>query len=472
MKLKLFTVLLLLFTYAKTYSQDFDKIEDLCKKLIAKYDLKGIGITGVKENNIIYTGTFGKANGISEFSDSTRIYIASNTKAFTALAIAKLVFENRISYTDPITNYIPVSFFPENIDADNLSIIDLLQHTHGLSNDPLVFRTAYSGEIPDDLEELLQFTSYRNDTVSKEFKYSNLGYLLAGIIIEKVSGLNWKEYLKKKIFEPVGMFHTSCEMNFSPELEALPYEFYSDEPLSSRKDESTLHSAGGIYSTLGDIGKWLTLFTGHDQPAFNNVLTDLYFNEKTSVGKQMGPFSMDHYGNGWIYGSLIGKKLYYHFGSFPGYESIMSFQPDNKTGVFVFVNERVGGQRIVSMLSAYFYLIEENDPEADIKIGMFNEFIDPLYAKVKKDRTLFEYHKPEELTGNYLSIKYGLLKIEKQSEGFIFTLGRLSSPAFSADKKDEFILEWTPGIEEHFSITKDSNKIKLIYDEFGEFIKQ
>lgn len=467
-----FTIILLL-TPVICLAQNFDKIDSLALNLIEKYHLPGIGVVGVKNNSIVYKNTFGKANETSDFTDATQIYIASNTKAFVGLAMSKLASENKISYEDPIANYIDASHFPENIEVSKITVKNLLEHTHGLSNDPLIFRTAYSGEYPSNLKELLKFTVYRNDTLSYDFKYSNLGYLLAGIIIETVTGQNWKDYVMLEILNPIGLQHTSANMDFDKSLEVLPYEFYSKAPISSKKTENVLHSAGGFYSTLEDMGKWLTVFTDKDQKRINQALLQKYLNVKTHVGQRMGPFSMDEYGNGWIHGNIMGEKLLFHFGSFSGYESMMSFKSENNCGVFVFVNERVGGQRIAAMLSAYYYLVESNDTNPDEKIKMFTKFIAPLYSEGKNERSIYKFKNLPLLTGTYYNEKYGNLIVDKDANGYSFSIGRLKSYAYSNNEnKEDIIIEWTPGIKEHFIFEQNKNNIKLIYGDFGEFIKQ
>ncbi len=472
MKALLISLTLLIGTSLISFSQNYDKIDSITTKLQENYNLKGIGIVAVKGNEIIYQKTFGYANKTNLFTDSTAIYIASNTKAFIGLSLSKLAFEKKINYSDPITKYIPSSYFPRQIEAEKITIGNLMQHTHGLSNDPLVFRSAYSGEFPSDLKELLKFTVYKQDSLTYDFKYSNLGYLLGGIIIEEVTGKNWKDYVDQNILNPIGMMETSSRINFKQSLEVMPFEYYSDEPISSRKSENTLHSAGGIYSTLSDMAKWLRIFTDDKQNNFSSALIKEYLNSRIAVGNRMGPFTMDEYGNGWIYGTFMGENLFFHFGSFPGYESIMSFNQENKTGVFVFVNERLGGLRIAAMLTAYFYLVANEDSEADEKIKMFSQFIDPLYSKTKPERTIFTYQNTDELTGTYFSPEYGHLIIDKTSNGFTFSLGRLSSLAYLDTENNGILIEWTPGITEHFTISKDNKTVKLIYGEFGEFLKQ
>lgn len=472
MKKIFFVLFILCLTFNSVYSQDFKKLDELSKQLIAKYNLPGIAIVGVKNGTIVYKLAIGKANQNNNYSDLTRIYIASNTKAFTALALNKLAFEKKINLSDPISKYIPASFFPSGIEVDKITIRQCLQHASGLSNDPLVFRTAYSGDYPADLEELLKFTVYRVDTLSHEFKYNNLGYLIGGIIIKRVTGESWREYIKENIFPKIGMDNTTANINFNSNVEVLPFKHNSKDVLSSRKTENTLHAAGGIYATFNDMGKWLSLFTNKNQNFINPELLKKYLNDRTIVNQTMGPFSMNEYGNGWIYGSLLGNKLFYHFGSFYGYESIMSFQPDENTGVFVFVNEITGGQRIAAMLSAYYYLIMSNDPEPDSKIKMFSQFIDPLYKEKNKEMEIFKYSDSDKLTGVYYSPEYGKMLVDKNTSGFTFRIGKLESIAYAGENENEIIIKWTPGIKEHFKISNKNGKTVLVYGEFGKFIKQ
>ncbi len=98
-----------------SHAQNFQKIDSLSKELIKKYSLKGIGMVGVQGDKIVYENAFGKANEKRAFDDSTKIYIASNTKAFIGLAMNKLAHANKLDLEAPITDYISKSYFPSNL---------------------------------------------------------------------------------------------------------------------------------------------------------------------------------------------------------------------------------------------------------------------------------------------------------------------------------------------------------------------
>ena len=468
-------IFFLLLTFCiPSQAQNFKKIDSLSRELIQRYNLKGIGIVAVKEDKIVYKNSFGKANKEKGFDDSTRIYIASNTKAFVGLAMNKLAQENKVNLEASITEYIPESYFSENINVESIQVKNLLTHTHGLSNDPLTFRTAYSGDYPQNLKKLLKFTVYQKDSLKKEFKYSNLGYLLSGMIIEKVTGKSWQTYLKEEILDPLDLDTTTPYIDFSRRLEALPYDFNSDKPINSIKAENTLHAAGGLYSTLSDMAKWLMLFTDRDQKELDKELIENYLDKNIAdASENMGPFQMTGYGNGWIRGKFNREDILFHFGRFKGYESMISYKPKTDSGIFVFINERIGGVRIALMLTSYFYLLEsENGESIKKEMEVFPKMIDPIYNEEVISPELFRYKNSQLLTGSYYNPKYGQLIVDKDSKGFTFTLGRLKSYAYKNPKDpSDIVIEWTPGIKEHFKIDK-KEKVKLIYGDFGVFVKQ
>lgn len=454
------------------YSQNFEKLDSLIMEVLKDYGIKGIGVSYVNHENNITSKGFGSANLNSNFTDSTSIYIASNTKAFTGLAIAHSVREGKMKYEDLISRYIPASYFPKEIDISTISVKDLLAHTHGLSNDALTFRTAYSGAYPYDLRDLLKFTVYRNDDHSKEFRYSNLGYVLSGIILEEVTGKSWKEYFTKVLFKILDLNNTTTYLDFNKDLEAFPFNHHSDQILNSKKSENTLHAAGGIYTTLPDMAKWLFYLTHPDE--HKQKLPENYFYSQVELSQGiMGPFISTGYGNGWINGKLYERPVNFHFGSFKGYESMISYAPKSGDGIFVFVNERSGGVRVACMISLYYYLLISDDSDIEMKIKEFKETVDPLYLPEESLEVLFKINNQHDLLGIYESEEYGQLLIDKTGEGLVFQLGKLSALAQKGEAENEIIVEWTPGIKEHFfMVINDKGQVDLKYSDFGFFKKK
>jgi CubicO group peptidase (beta-lactamase class C family) len=343
-------------------------VDDMAAGLMKAHGIPGIGIVGVRGGEVIYLRGFGTGDGTHPFKPTTRFYIASNTKGFTGLAMARLVEDGRISLDDAVSDYLPARFFANGADPARITIRDLLAHTTGLSNDPLVSRTAYSGELPRDLRTLLRFTEYRDESQAREFRYSNLGYLMSGMVIEQVTGMPWQAYVAQAVLQPAGMSRTTASVPARGEDAALPFDAGSPEPLAFRKTAATLHAAGGHYSTLEDMGRWLTLFTDPEQARLptasvaraTGTLVD-------GIDQSMGPFRIEGYGYGWAQGTLWDEPQQFHFGRFPGQDSMIAFSPADRLGVFVFVNERKGGIRVAGALSALYFaaMRGERDLAAD-----------------------------------------------------------------------------------------------------------
>ncbi len=141
-------------------------------------NVAGIQVVVVRGDSLLFQISSGLANveKSQSFDAGTGLYIASNTKAFTGLAMMKLVGQGKVNLDDRMTRYINRAWFPDSIAVDDIRVHDLLAHTHGLSYDALTFRTAFAGNAPDSmLPYLLRFTSYREGYPSGQFSYSNLG---------------------------------------------------------------------------------------------------------------------------------------------------------------------------------------------------------------------------------------------------------------------------------------------------------
>lgn len=184
----------------------------------------------------------------------TRFQVGSMNKMFTAVAVAQLAHEGRLSFDDPIARFLP-DFLPPQ-DGARVRIKHLLSHTSGLGHywGPRFFR-----ERPQTVAATLAIAR-ESATLAFEpgtrWQYSNTGYLLLGAIIEQVSGMSYYEYVHKRIFEPAGMRHTdfpvadgALAVSYAPRRGGGPGEF---EPI----DHPRGGPAGGGASTVGDFLKF------------------------------------------------------------------------------------------------------------------------------------------------------------------------------------------------------------------------
>jgi hypothetical protein len=294
------------------------------------------------------------------------------------------------------------------------------------------------------------------------------------MVIRRVTGEDWKTYVRTHILQPAGMNRTRARVP-SPDADAaLPFEAGASRPMMFRKTDATLHAAGGLYSTLPDMGRWLTLFTDPGQtrlPAAD--IREASRPLLDGLERNMGPFRMQGYGYGWIHGHLFGAPLHFHFGRFPGYDSMISYDPQHHIGVFVYVNVRQGGLRVAGALTALFHAIERDLPDLPARSAMLTHVVDQAFAgkQAPMPATLTRNELPG-LCGRYVSPRYGTLSITRAAHGYRIRLGSLSSSAYRSTKPGRIGIAWIPGKREYLDMQRPANgRMQLEYQDYGTFVR-
>jgi CubicO group peptidase (beta-lactamase class C family) len=190
--------------------QDIDRF--VAKTLAGIPVAPAIGVSVVRDGRPFYAHAWGcaKLDPKTPATAATGFYIASTTKAFTGLACAILAVRGLVDLDAPITKYLPGVNMAPPLDAGKLTLRKFLTHTSGISNDAIGFRTAFTGEhTTSQLVELLNLSTPAPDN----FQYDNLGYIVASLVIERVTGHPWQRALDELVFTPLGMKHTTARMS-------------------------------------------------------------------------------------------------------------------------------------------------------------------------------------------------------------------------------------------------------------------
>lgn len=459
-------------------AQDFTELDSIAGHLVEDYGIKGIAMVGVKNGEVIYSKGIGYANENHKLDTSTPLYIASNTKAFIGLAMVQLIAEGKINLDDRLTDYIDKKYFPKELTVEQITIKDVISHSHGLSNDPITFRTSSSGEYPDDLRELLKFTEYypAGDSLVKKHRYSNLGYLLLGMVVENITDLSWKEYLVKHVLSPLKMNNTSPYMpeGALADKMAAPYNFKSESPLKQVKRDNTMHAAGGLITTMDDMGTWLNFLTSEpENSSVNGVNINPYFEMLTETDDSLGPLKIHGYGYGWYFGSFFDQPFNFHTGGFSGHASLMSYMPDRETGFFIFINEQSRLFRSALQLVLLYYSIILDHPGKTKVNEMFSAMSRDIYQNYKlEDLVDVDPNLQTIPTGTFVSEKYGTLKIIKKNLKYHLYLGpNLHSIAYRGPHTNSWKAEFVPGTIENFYLESEGGTDKIRFgDDFGYFI--
>lgn len=306
----------------------------------------GLAIAVVRGDKLIYAKGFGYRDVKSKLpvNPQTQFYIASTTKSFTATAAKLLADEGKLDLDAPLKTYFPNLTLKAPLSTEQISLRDLLTHRSGINNEPVVFRTAYTGQY--DTNEIFHLLSNSTAPVSPQFRYSNIGYIIAGYAMEKAAGEPWHKIVKMKILDPLGMDATTAyasqakaSANF-----ALPYLSENGAFIElAYKEDNTMHAAGGMVSSAEDLAKWLLLnmnggrFNGRQiiSPASIEEILSPQINQQRDYYK----FKRYAYSLGWNIGTYEEDKLIHCFGEFQGFRPHVSFMPAHKIGVVVLANE-------------------------------------------------------------------------------------------------------------------------------------
>ncbi len=302
--------------------------------------------------SVIYRHSFGYADlsGKRKLTLEMPSCIGSVTKPFTALAIMMLADEGRISFDAPISKYIQP--FASSPATQSISLRQLLNHTSGIPDYTDLGIDDSHLTKNDFVFQVLEKQS-RFGTAGDRYRYSNPGYVLLQLVIEKVSGRSYAEFLQQRIFSPLRMLNTYV---YDIPLRRNPRAATGIDQFGHQQDTgpNQLPGSGGIYSTVDDLYKLDTALSGGQlvRPA---TLEQAYTPGKVSTG-------VCTYGFGWNLGNENGEKYTWHTGNAAGYRAFIERHPGRRLTVIMLTNrgnsKRVDiNKAIRAIISGKLYLL-------------------------------------------------------------------------------------------------------------------
>jgi CubicO group peptidase (beta-lactamase class C family) len=304
------------------------QIDDLGNRIVRDRRSPGLAIGVVEEGRIVYARGFGYANVAEHvrFEASTQTYASSISKQFTAAAILLLQQDHKLKLDDPVTRYVP-----ELTIAKDVTIRQLLDQTAGLPDE-----TALQG-IDQDRTKTIKLSDLiaamnKLQPVSppgSQFRYNNFDYAIAGLIVERVSGIPLSDYLQQHIFIPLLMNQTflAGDRGVSPQ-HAIGYTGTAGSFTPAKPwDPAWLFGAGGLVTNVYDLAKWdigLPLVLRVDA-------------ERDMLTPSGAPGALQ-YGLGWVIDEREGKRYVWHNGEIAGYYAMNALLPDDHVAVIVLAN--------------------------------------------------------------------------------------------------------------------------------------
>src|ERR1044071_5299964 len=336
MRLILAIVLLLTWNVPRLFAQDaFSKRADATIKNFKQgAEFSGAVLIG-RNGKVLFQKAYGSANREWNIPNTTqtRFRIASLTKQFTAAAILILQDRGQLKVRDPISRYL--ADLPS--EWRQVTIHQLLTHPSGLpeyTSPPEIERTLnLTGATPQQLIDLVKHQPMLFSPGTK-LHYCNTGYLLLGMIIEKVSGLDYATFLKRNIFNPLQLNQTGYDIrsDILPQRASGYWMRNGRVENAGYVDASIPFAAGGLYSTVGDLYKWNeALATGR--------LLSVESRRAMFTPYPEAQLSGMHYGYGIVIAEKFGELRYYHGGGIQGFASAIERYPRSNICVVVLSNE-------------------------------------------------------------------------------------------------------------------------------------
>jgi D-alanyl-D-alanine carboxypeptidase len=307
---------------------------------IAYRGLPGVAVGVVADQDLVWSTGYGYADVAAKrpMTAETKFRMASHSKLFTATAIMQLREEGKLRLDDPVVTYLPwFRIKPAAPDDPPITIEQLLTHRSGMPREAGDHWTTYNFPTEEQLKALMPD---REAAYSPEvrWKYSNLAYSVAGMVVEAVSGEPWADYVTRHIYQPLRMTSSSVDRDV-PGL-AVPYG--RRMPDGSREvlpfvDARGMGSATGITSTVADMAKFVSAQFRTGPRGGNRILGTASLREMHRVRMMENTWTRGQ-GIGFSV-SRVNDRLYIgHGGGYPGNTTQTVIQLDDKVGVIVLTN--------------------------------------------------------------------------------------------------------------------------------------
>ncbi|MCF8261633.1 MAG: serine hydrolase [Melioribacteraceae bacterium] len=455
MKIKknLYVFLLVGICFATNLAQStkLDSLDVYITKSMKEWTLPGLSVAIIHNDTVRYLKGFGvkSVNTNDEVDENTNFQLASLSKAFTTTALAMLVEEGKIKWDDPVRKYLPWFEMYDDYVSNQMTIRDLVTHRSGLSTfsgDLLWFGTDYSRE------EVIKRAKFLEPKFGfrEKYGYQNIMFTAAGEIIPAVTGKSWDDFVKERIFTPLGMktTMTSISQIKNGTNVAYPHQDTFGELIEiPYYNLDNCAPAAGILSNVNELSNWVKLHLNQGvfegDTLFSKSTSNEMFSNHMHVGNQ-------NYGLGWFLRNRNGKKIVEHGGGMPGIITTVTLIPEENFGIVILSNKIT---YLVSALKNYIidlYFEEGNPKDFSAQYLPFYERSQKRIADsdAKMDSMRVEGTSPsyplEKFTGTFTDEMYGDATISLNDDQLFIQFvptqslkGKMSHWHFNT-----FLLEW------------------------------
>lgn len=418
-----------------------------------EWEVPGCAVAVVKGDEILLNEGFGLRNRDEGLpvTPTTLFAIGSTTKAFTAATLGAMVDDGLIEWDKPVREYIPGFRLHDAVATERIAPRDLLSHRTGLPRHEFAWM-AHPERTRADLVSRLRHLPPSKD-IRQVFQYCNLGYVTAGYLVERATGMTWEEYVATRLLKPLGMDRTNFSVFVSQRDDnfSKPYERRGEAvvEIPFRVIDHT-GPAGSINSSTTDMIAWLRVNLNGGRAGDAQVIAPETLRAMQSP-QMVYPESRTFpevfhfaYGLGWLIGHYRGYRLVEHGGGIDGFLTELMLLPEQGVGVVVLTNSTSG---VLGRVLAYRVLDELLGLDTLPWHQRFKERYDASRGGMKEARAAsvrVEAPLPRPLNayvGEYEHPGYGTFSILLEDDRLVPRFGTLNI-ALAHRHFDVFDLEW------------------------------
>ena len=423
-------------------------IDAYVEKARREWRVPGIAVSIVKDDSVIFAKGYGtrEVGRVAPVDPHTLFAIGSATKAFTTASIAMLAEEGRIAWDDQATKYLPELRISDAWVTREVTLRDLASHRIGLERGDWLWESS-----PNTREDVLYrmrflkpFRGFRADYV-----YSNLAFLAAGQIVAKVSGMIWDEFVRQRIFEPLGMTTSNTSNSALPRdgnVAAHHAEIDGAIQAIPRLNMDAVGPAGSINSNVLDMAQWLRLHLGGGvyrgkrllrgesiremQSPQTVIRVGRWLSSPSPVTQMMVPDTHFFlYGLGWFLQDYRGRKILHHAGVVDGMRALVGMIPEEGLGVVVLSNLSPAAIDEAVMLRVFDHYLGgvTRDWSAEMLAGARRLAEQGLAARAEEESRRVKGTSPSlplsQYVGTYADSAYGPVRIAEGDGGLTIEWG-------------------------------------------------
>jgi len=326
-----------------------DSLDNYVNRALAQWQIPGVSVCIVKNGKVVWMKGYGvKETGTTDKVDENTLFmIGSNSKAFTATALAMLDVEKKLSLDDKVQKWLPDFKLYDPWVAKEATIRDLLCHRLGFETfqgDFMYFDSDLStAEVREKMGKLKPLYGFRS-----KWGYTNCAFMTAGEIIPKVTGQSWADFITERIFKPLGMNNS---LALSKDIKAAANKAAAHTVVMGELKRipygniDNLAPAGSISSSANDMSKWVTMLLNSGKLEGKEIVPASAIGQTKTPHSILGNgghmFNRSHfslYGLGWFLEEYAGRKIVAHTGGVNGFVTSVCLVPEEKLGIVVLTN--------------------------------------------------------------------------------------------------------------------------------------